>query len=257
MSLSVTVTYQVRKIFMMSAAALMVLAANSCTRDNGLAALGTDGGPLRIGILGDSISTYEGYIDNSYKSYYPREEVRDGELVGSDVDDWTKTYWGILLEEYWNAELDVNASWSGTCITPRAGFNSDFLARAKTFIDPDIIIVNGGTNDYLKGKKGDGVVTPEKFRTAYENLLDILKASYPQAQVMIVVGDFVKSDYGDISVETADKYNLPCIDFRPYTKSIGKVFNDRSNPHPNAAGMRFMAEKIYDQTKSIVDNLNK
>lgn len=96
----------------------------------------------------------------------------------------------------------------------------------------------------MKGKKGDGVVTPEKFRTAYEKLLEKLNERYPATQIIVVVGDFVKSDYGDISVEVADKYKLPCIDFRPDTKSIGKVFDEKSNPHPNAAGMRFMAEKI-------------
>lgn len=240
-----------RKVFMTVAAAMVVFAANSCAKDE------ASDGVLRVGILGDSISTYEDYIDSSYKSYYPRQEVRDGFLAKADVDDWTKTYWGVLLNEYWNAELDVNASWSGTCITPRAGFKTDFLTRAETFINPDIIIVNGGTNDYLKGKKGDGVVTPEKFRTAYEKLLEKLNERYPATQIIVVVGDFVKSDYGDISVEVADKYKFPCIDFRPDTKSIGKVFDEKSNPHPNAAGMRFMAEKIYDQTKPIVDNINR
>ena len=87
-----------------------------------------------------------------------------------------------------------------------------------------MIIINGGTNDYLKGKKGDGVVTPEKFRVAFENLLTALQKKYPHAQLIVVVGDFVKGDYGGIAVETAKKFRAPCVDFRPDTKSIGKVF---------------------------------
>ena len=215
--------------------------------------LGTGNGVLSVGILGDSISTYEGYIDSSYKSYYPR--IQDG--VRADVDDWTKTYWGILLQEYWHAELDVNASWSGTCITPRSDFKTDFLTRAGTFGNPDIIIVNGGTNDYLKRPQKGGTVTPEDYRTAYRNLLSFLKGKYPRALIIIVIGDFVKLDYGDISKETADEFGLPCVDFRQDSKNRGKVFDEKTNPHPNASGMRFMAEKIYNQTKSTVESLNK
>ena len=131
------------------------------------------------------------------------------------------------------------------------------MTRATKFRNPDIIIVNGGTNDYLKGKKGDGVVTPQKFEAAYENLLTALQAKYPQTQIVVVVCDFVKGDYGDISVATAEKFGVPCVDLRADTKSIGKVFNDKTNPHPNAAGMAFIAKEIYNQTKSIVDNLEK
>lgn len=44
---------------------------------------------------------------------------------------------------------------------------------------------------------------------------------------------------------------------RADTKSIGKVYGDKTNPHPNAVGMAFIAEKIYNQTKSIVDAIKK
>jgi hypothetical protein len=60
---------------------------------------------LRVGVIGDSISSFSGIIPNGYKAYYPKSDC--------DVDKWTKTYWGILINEYWNAELDVNCSWSG------------------------------------------------------------------------------------------------------------------------------------------------
>ena len=236
-----------KQIYKILTAVSVFAAAVSCDKDS------AETGSLKVGILGDSISTYEGYIDNSYKSYYPRVE----EGVKADVDNWTETYWGILLNEYWHAELDVNASYSGTCITPRDGFNTDFLTRATTFKNPDVIIVNGGTNDYLKGKKADGAVTPEKFRVAFENLLTALQKKYPYAQLIVVVGDFVKGDYGDIAVETAKKFRVPCVDFRPDTKSIGKVFGDKTNPHPDAAGMAFMAKEIHDRTKSVIDNLKK
>ena len=236
-----------RQIYKILTAVSVFAVVVSCDKDS------AETGSLKVGILGDSISTYEGYIDNSYKSYYPRVE----EGVKADVDNWTETYWGILLNEYWHAELDVNASYSGTCITPRDGFKTDFMTRAAKFKDPDVIIINGGTNDYLKGKKGDGVVTPEKFRVAFENLLAALQKKYPHAQLMVVVGDFVKGDYGDIAVETAKKFSAPCVDFRPDTKSIGKVFGDKTNPHPDAAGMAFMAKEIYSRTKSLIDNLKK
>ena len=236
-----------KKIYKILTAVSVFAAALSCDKDS------AETGSLKVGILGDSISTYEGFIDNSYKSYYPRVE----EGVKADVDDWTKTYWGILLNQYWYAELDVNASYSGTCITPRTGFTTDFMTRAAKFKDPDVIIVNGGTNDYLKGKKGDGVVTPEKFKAAYEDLLAALQKNYPKAQIIMVVCDFVKGDYGDISVATAGKFGVPCVDLRADTKSIGKVYGDKTNPHPNAVGMAFIAEKIYNQTKSIVDAIKK
>ena len=93
-----------KKIYKILTAVSVFAAALSCDKDS------AETGSLKVGILGDSISTYEGFIDNSYKSYYPR--VQEG--VKADVDNWTETYWGILLNEYWHAELDVNASYSGT-----------------------------------------------------------------------------------------------------------------------------------------------
>ncbi|MBE6251167.1 MAG: hypothetical protein E7111_05875 [Bacteroidales bacterium] len=110
----------------------------------------------RVGILGDSISTFEGYIPAEYDAedaaYYPKENTS----TGIKVDNVNQTYWHKLIyDRMSNAVLAMNNSWRGTMVTRRdneAFLNMDFCARFrdKGLGNPDVIIVHGGTNDVGK-----------------------------------------------------------------------------------------------------------
>ena len=55
-----------------------------------------------VSILGDSISTYNGWVPAGNSYYYPKD----------DVNDVKKTWWHILLKKL-GAKLCVNESWNG------------------------------------------------------------------------------------------------------------------------------------------------
>ncbi|MCR4565070.1 MAG: SGNH/GDSL hydrolase family protein [Bacteroidales bacterium] len=112
----------------------------------------------KVSIIGDSISTFKDYIVSGYRTYYP----------AAGVETVDQTYWYKFIYEYMpNAELCKNLAWSGSLVhritdTAYSGthwFNHYFYARAAAdgFGDADVLIVNGGTNDY--GYQGGTIAT--------------------------------------------------------------------------------------------------
>lgn len=205
--------------------------------------------PRRLGIMGDSISTFEGKIPSGHRTYYP----------AGDVDDWTKTYWGQLITEYWKCELDVNTSWSGSSVADgKAGtVRTPFVERCGLFNDPDAIILFGGTNDAIADNQiGLGefsydtplssMNTTRRFRDAYIFVIRTLMEKYPKAQIICIIGTHVTGDYGTSVEQIARHYNLPCVDFRGDTEVT--IY---SGSHPNAAGHAHKARRIYEETLSI------
>lgn len=119
---------------------------------------GTPAGKTKVSIIGDSISTFEGYIVSGYRKYYP----------AAGVETVDQTYWYKFIYEYMpNAELCKNLAWSGSLVhritdTAYSGthwYNHYFYARAAAdgFGDADVLIVNGGTNDF--GYQGGTIAT--------------------------------------------------------------------------------------------------
>lgn len=125
-----------------------------------------------ISIMGDSISTYAGWIPNSdgvndgtgtlrHAIFYPN--------YGSYVNNVEMTWWHKLIFKKFKAKLGVNESWSGsfvgnnkdtntatttTCHAPGNDTGPDTCMASNTRIKrlaangtPDIIYVYGGTND--------------------------------------------------------------------------------------------------------------
>lgn len=204
---------------------------------------------LRVGVLGDSISSFEGQIPEGHKAYYPKADC--------DVDTWQKSYWGLLITKYWDAELDMNVSWSGGCVAPNPvkAAGSDFITRAKKFVNPDVVLIHGGTNDCIASNGialGEydyespfgGLDTYTNFRESYIAVIKYIQANWPEAKIIIILGDHVTGDYAVSVEEIAKHYELPLVDFRIDSEKMTKY----SGSHPNAAGMEYMAERIYNET---------
>ena len=210
---------------------------------------------LKVGVIGDSISSFSGYIPSGYKAYYPKSDC--------DVDKWYKTYWGILIQQYWNAELDVNCSWSGGCVAPGVSGKtegSDFVTRCTDFINPNVILLFGGTNDAILSNGvalGDynydlpfgSLNTNCRFRDSYIAVIKAIQANYPEAKIIIILGDHVTGEYATSVEEIAKHYEIPYVDFRD-DKNVTKY----SGSHPNYNGMKYMAKKIYEETQDYLFN---
>lgn len=145
----------------------------------------------KLSILGDSISTFDGWIPEGYACFYPMD---------GDVTEVEQTWWQMVLKDT-GMELCVNGSSSGsTCVGDsfstdecRYGCSDyrigDLIGGSGCF--PDVIIVYMGTNDFMKAVPlgdNDGTRTVEEgvienFSDAYCLILDKLIACYPNADI--------------------------------------------------------------------------
>lgn len=157
----------------------------------------------KISILGDSISTFKGVSDNTEHNstiglnwnYYPIS------TSGVDLD---ATWWKQTIKNL-KLQLVVNNSWSGSCIHKKLYDNGTVgayvdrcvqLHNDKTGVEPDIIAVYLGTNDYDKeqkigtakginyGKlieKADKNIEPDNAVEAYVIMLYKSMMRYPNA----------------------------------------------------------------------------
>lgn len=146
----------------------------------------------KLGIIGDSISTFEGYIPNGYARFYPH----------NDLDTVEKTWWHQLISNT-GMELCANASWSGSVVSGDTRSTNGYVGASDARINalvgkngevPDIIITFIGINDFAftndrrtgeyNGKTApvsDGNVT--SITDAYGLMLKKLRIKYPKAQI--------------------------------------------------------------------------
>lgn len=138
-------------------------------------------------ILGDSISTFEGFIPKEFDCFYPRE--------GYDVDSVEKTWWK-LLEKNTPLKLSVNGSYSGSRIS-KTGFErpfwSAFISKERqSILDGDIIIVFGGTNDFGQDKDQADFDT---FKQSYNLLVSQMVENFPRSDIYFCT-PLQRIDYG-------------------------------------------------------------
>ena len=145
----------------------------------------------RFSILGDSISTLEGFLPRGHAVFYD-EDCRGK----SGVWEMEHTWWGKVIE-FFGSELLVNDSWSGSRVTRTPGSKVQFPAGCSEQrtgslhiddVQPDVILVYLGVNDWARGvhPEADGL-TVEKadtcFSLAYSLMLTRLKKNYPNAEI--------------------------------------------------------------------------
>lgn len=145
----------------------------------------------KLSILGDSISTYEGWIPDGYAEFFP--------MLG-EVETVDETWWKMVMDDT-GMQFCANSSSAGsTCVGDSTGIDDPKFACSNYRIDdlignggvyPDIIIVYMGTNDLLTGVplgENDGTQSVEEgmietFSDAYTLILDKLESQYPGAQI--------------------------------------------------------------------------
>lgn len=214
----------------------------------------TDFRKLRVGIMGDSISTFDGALCNPvYTPFYPAADPNVGVNPDIAVDSKFKTWWWRLIYKYMpNARLDANSSWSGTCVIHevKKEIGAGFVDRVCDFVDPDIIIIHGGTNDRFNtplgeydwdAPVGEGDLTT--FRSAYVQLVKMLQSRYDGVQLILIIGDKLTSGYEESVKTIAGHFGLPYVNF------VGEDIPKCSGSHPTAPGHDQMASKIWNTCK--------
>ena len=195
-----------------------------------------------LSILGDSISTFDGYIVDGNRTFYPRGTVQD-------VND---TWWMKLINAL-GMKLDTNNSYSGTTVsTYKDGPNAACLTRCQNLgTSPDVIIVYMGINDFNDGcpvGTYDGTTelptTTKTFTDAYAVLLDKLLKKYQTSEVWIcTIGP---CEHNNESIEFPE-INEAGVSLAEYNRAIIKIadaFSVKVLRH-DLAGIRYHNQQLY------------
>lgn len=230
----------------------------------------------KISIIGDSISTFSGYMPSGYESHYPRETITDV----------SQTWWHLLCKET-GATLLANASMTGSYVTGNSTSVTDALAACsdKRIADlasgteaPDIVICFIGINDFgqnahrpLGDYIGQSAIPSEgsitTFSDGYALMIKKIMSAYPNAKVYCCSLPETKTAGWD----TDESGTFPCINnngvalaafnerIRVLCAALGAEFIDlhacginywnldkftHDGLHPNADGARLIKSKI-------------
>jgi len=203
-------------------------------------------------ILGDSYSTFEGYIPKGYAPYYcpayPEGEDR------SDVKQVEHTWWYQFVQES-GAHLVRNCSYSGTtiCHTGYGGADcsdKSFIARLDRLLEEgffeenpiDTFIVFGGTNDSwadapIGAPKYSDWTREELYSVlpAIGYLMQRIRSCIPQARAICVINTELKDVISEELQAACARTGIETIVLENITKVSG---------HPTIRGMREIADQI-------------
>ena len=134
-----------------------------------------------VSILGDSISTYEGYNPEGYSVYYYGPWLYQNEMTSVYDTWWAKTNQAL------RAYLCINNSFSGSRVTggqfPSASSRERTSALHKEPYSPDIILVYIGFNDF-----GGGVpVVDNTTKHLNQNDLDFFEDAKEKGDTIIYI----------------------------------------------------------------------
>lgn len=215
-------------------------------------------------ILGDSISTLEGWNPAGYSVFFTGEKCRQ-----SGIYQMGDTWWGQVIRKL-GGKLLVNNSWSGSRITklpdrkdlfPSACSDERTGGLHTEDAVPDVIIIYIGINDWASGAKNsrgiyaDDICSMEIFENAYAAMLKKIRNNYPAAEVWCctIPSTYMQSNprfqfpkvYGgnDVEVynaqiiETANHFCCRVLDLY----SCGIPYDSIDGTHPSRKGMQTLA----------------
>ena len=208
-------------------------------------------------ILGDSISTYEGYVPyqnegNENKVYYPK----------GDVDSVEKTWWK-MLENKTGLTLIKNQSLGSSDVSTSNDANrASFVTRCTDLGDsPDYIFIYGGTNDIYHNRE-IGInhffstieeLDTTKFADAYDKMLRLIKENYTESKIICIIPTNASSDMRDIICNCAKFNNIfLTIDLKNIRL---EDFGEITLYHPNYTGMKQTKDCIINSFVSLANPL--
>ena len=173
-----------------------------------------------VSIVGDSISTFEGYNPPNHAVFYDKETQA--------LNGMTSVYdtWWEKVNKAIHAYLCVNNSFSGSRVTGNvfpAGSSIERISQLRTTkYTPDLILVYIGFNDYGNGvkikRKGTSLFKKTDysyFEEAYTLMVERIKKQYPRA--MVVCGTLLLS-----KLKSDENWRFP-------EKFAGVPFEDYNN----------------------------
>jgi len=201
-----------------------------------------------VSILGDSYSTFEGFVTPATNElwYYGQ-----GERGRTDVLDVRQTWWHQLIRKQgW--KLCQNNSYSGSTISYSGYSGNDysrrsFLTRMTDLGCPDVIFIFGATNDSWAGApmgeyQYENLVKADfwKFRPAMARLLEYMTLRYVGAEIYFLLNDGLRTEINESVKTICEHYGVKCIELKGIDKKSG---------HPSVKGMEQIADQIAEALK--------
>ena len=199
-------------------------------------------GKQKISFLGDSYTTFEGYIPEGNAVWYHCPP----DTFLTDVATVEQTWWHKVVTEG-GYELEANESYSGATISYTGYDGQDytdrsFITRLPRVGNPDVLVILGGTNDDWAGaqvgeyKYGDFQTEELYFyRPALAKLLQDAKVLYPKAQLLFVMNSELREDITQSSQEICAHYGVPFLQLQDI---------DKKADHPTIDGMTSIAAQV-------------
>lgn len=200
---------------------------------------------LSFSILGDSYSTYEGWIPAEYPSWYGSWE--------DNVQSVEDTWWYMLSRDY-GMSLLYNCSYSGStvCTTGYEDMSDkqSFVIRMKDYFGEknvlgpkaDVIFVEGGINDtFANSPVGENQYENwsdedlTKALPAFCYVIHYLKQCHPHARIICMISFTVSLEIETGYVEACEHYGIEYVIFPS---------GECKNGHPTAKGHRSIYETV-------------
>ena len=201
-----------------------------------------------FGIIGDSYSTYKGFVPEDYNSWY----ADGGNECENDLKGVENTWWKLFEKES-GLSLLTNCSFSGSAVS-YSGYpemdrvKTSFIYRMKRELGensskPDLILIFSGTNDFWAGAPVGSTKYGywndddlKSFGPAFCYMLSYLKKHNPDSKFINIINDEITSEIREIQIEACDHFGIECLVLRGIQKENG---------HPNTAGMSAIAEQLF------------
>lgn len=199
-----------------------------------------------LSILGDSFSTYKGWIPAGYETWYG-----DGDTNIRGVEE---TWWYQLIREF-DMKLLCNCSYSGStvCLTGYEGMDASqpFILRMKEHlgensVSPDVLLVEGGINDTYASPVGGlqyADWTEDDLKNAlpaYCYMLDYLKKHHTDTRMICLISELVSEELRKGYIEACKYYGLEYLIFPPKEADAGML----KDGHPTTKGHRAIYEAV-------------
>ncbi len=203
-------------------------------------------------IIGDSYSTYEGYVPEGYVCYY----IEAGRPQ-MDVTKVTETWWYQVFAEA-NLNLVLNESWAGTTVG-HTGYNNEDCSQKNSFVyrldrliengffdqnQIDTVFVFGGTNDHwakapLGEVKFEDLTKQDLYSAvpAMCYILQTLRKLLPEADIFCVINTNLNPDMVTGFETACEKYGVKKVVLKDVEKSSG---------HPTIKGMQAIKTQVLN-----------
>ena len=201
--------------------------------------------------MGDSYSTYKGYIPEGYHSYYSDERNENPIINGVE-----KTWWSILANKL-NLNIVLNDSFSGStiCNTVRETLTieSSFVSRIDKYTAENFFTENKINTMLIFGGTNDSWIDSPIGKLKYSDLAeDDLKYVLPAFCYLIdkakkVVENLIVIINTDLKQEITQGFSEACEKNAVRYLCLKEIHKE--NGHPTELGMEQICKQVMEYLK--------